>query len=44
LVVRTGGMRSWVFHAADRAVLQRFWQLAHQSQLPPSHREPPSAP
>ena len=36
LVVRSGGLRSWVFHAADRAVLQRFWQLAHDAQLPPS--------
>ncbi len=43
LVVRAGGMRSWVFHAADRAVLQRFWQLAHQSQLPPGHGGPSSA-
>jgi hypothetical protein len=43
LVVRTGGLRSWVFHAADRAVLQRFWQLAHHAQLPPDRSEPPSA-
>jgi hypothetical protein len=44
LVVRSGGIRSWVFHAADQAVLQRFWQLAHQSQLPPGMRQPPSEP
>ncbi len=41
LVVRAGGLRTWVFHAADRAVLQRFWQLAHDKQLPQSaHRSP----
>lgn len=34
LVVRSGGFRRCVFHAADRAVLQRFWQLAHDAQLP----------
>ncbi len=44
LVVRAGGWRSWVFHAADRAVLQRFWQLAHQSQLPPRPTTRPSDP
>ena len=44
LVVRAGGLRSWVFHAADRAVLQRFWLLAHRSQLPPDSATPPSAP
>ncbi len=44
LVVRAGGLRTWVFHAADRAVLQRFWQLAHNAQLPPGPAVPPSAP
>jgi hypothetical protein len=42
LVVRAGGLRTWVFHAADRAVLQRFWQLAHNAQLPPAPPVPPS--
>jgi hypothetical protein len=44
LVVRSGGVRSWVFHAASAEVLQRFWQLAHDAQLPPSMQTPPSAP
>jgi hypothetical protein len=35
LVVKAGGVRSWVFHAADPGVLQRFWQLAHDAQRPP---------
>jgi hypothetical protein len=43
LVVRSGGVRSWVFHAADPKVLQRFWQLAHDAQIPPIPPEPPSA-
>ncbi|MEY2661171.1 MAG: hypothetical protein RLZZ123_2343 [Pseudomonadota bacterium] len=41
LVVRAGGLRTWVFHASDRAVLQRFWQLAYDRQSPPM--APPSA-
>ena len=41
LVVRTGGLRSWVFHGADRRVLQRFWQLAHDTHMP-HMAEPPS--
>jgi hypothetical protein len=43
LVVRSGGVRSWVFHAADPKVLRRFWQLAHDAQIPPAPPEPPSA-
>jgi hypothetical protein len=42
LVVKTGGIRSWVFHAADPEVLQRFWQLAHDAHLPPQRKAPPS--
>jgi hypothetical protein len=42
LVVKAGGLRSWVFHAADPGVLQRFWQLAHDAQLPPTHQLPVS--
>ena len=41
LVVRAGGMRTWVFHAADRALLQRFWHLAHDAQTP-RVSQPPS--
>ncbi|MDI9330246.1 MAG: hypothetical protein QM527_02810 [Alphaproteobacteria bacterium] len=41
LVVRSGGIRTWVFHAADQVVLQRFWQLAHDAQLP--RMAPPSS-
>ena len=41
LVVRAGGMRTWVFHAADRALLQRFWHLAHDAQTP-RMSQPPS--
>ncbi len=43
LVARAGGMRRWVFHAADPQVLQRFWQLAHDAQRPPQQVSPPSA-
>ena len=42
LVVRSGGVRSWVFHAADPKVLQRFWQLAHDAQTLQPPPEPPS--
>ena len=42
LVVRSGGVRSWVFHAADPKVLQRFWQLAHDAQTLKPPPEPPS--
>ena len=41
LVVRSGGVRSWVFHAADPKVLQRFWQLAHDAQ---TLKPPPDLP
>jgi hypothetical protein len=44
LVVKTGGLRSWVFHAADPGVLKRFWQLAHDAQVPPQLKTPPSVP
>ena len=43
LVVRAGGVRSWVFHAADPGVLQRFWQLAHDAQMPTLVKPPSSA-
>jgi hypothetical protein len=42
LVVKAGGLRSWVFHAADPGVLQLFWQLAHDAQLPAKLKAPPS--